>query len=81
MALTVDTLVLSPDDVETDAGKCPECGQRWTDDGVMHSHECRYYLLDDFESADDDFASQDLNPPPEFPAGASSSAKDVRPAA
>jgi hypothetical protein len=53
--MTIDVLVLTPDDVETEAGRCPECGCRWTDDGPAHAHECRYFLLDEQDPGDEEF--------------------------
>jgi hypothetical protein len=36
--------------------RCTECGYDWSDEGPIHSNDCRYYLLDEGDDKDMSFA-------------------------
>ena len=49
--LTMSEFVLAIDGEE----QCPECGHLWTDEGVAHYHDCRYFFVDGDNEEDEYF--------------------------
>ncbi len=54
--------------------QCPECGHIWINDEQQHYHDCRYFVLNEEDEAED-FFEEDVD------AGKSISSWEYRPAA